>query len=130
VDSARQELAKVEQQLRETVQLRAVVIRLDEFAARVRSGLDKAPWHERRHIVRTLVAKVEIDDSGATVVYRLPAAHGAAPPSSTGSANAEGGDNADPPAAPNSKSCHLRGRRDLAAAGEPLLSTFRARLAA
>ena len=29
-------------------------------------------WLERRQIIRALVEKIEIDDAGPTVVYRLP----------------------------------------------------------
>ena len=69
---AQGELADAEHRLRGTVQLREIVARLDDFAARVRNGLDALSWTERRQIVRTLVAKIEIDEKAATVVYRLP----------------------------------------------------------
>jgi site-specific DNA recombinase len=97
VDRARRDLAEAEQKLHETVHLRSVITQLDAFAARVRRGLDRLSWSERQHIIRTLVAQVDIDENGATVVYRLP------PASSTPSGGVPGGD--------GSKSCQLRERR-------------------
>jgi hypothetical protein len=55
-------LSNAEHRLRETVQLRAIVTQLDDFAARVR--LDALPWIERRQIIRTLIAKIDIDETG------------------------------------------------------------------
>jgi len=72
IDRAQRELTDAEHRLRETVHLREVVTRLDDFAARVRQGLGKLSWLERRQIIRALVEKIEIDDAAATVVYRLP----------------------------------------------------------
>jgi hypothetical protein len=63
---------KANEKLRETIQLRAVVTRLEDFAARVRKGLDQLSWEDRRRIVRTVVSRVVIDEEGATIVYRLP----------------------------------------------------------
>jgi site-specific DNA recombinase len=82
IESAQQEMRDTEHALRETIQVRAIVTRLQDFAARVRTGLDTLSWHEHRHIIRTLVARVEIDDDGATIVYRVPSA---GPPPDTGS---------------------------------------------
>jgi hypothetical protein len=82
IDCARRELADAERRLRETTTLRAIITRLDDFAARVRAGLDALSWIERRQIIRTLVAKIEIGESAATIVYRLPSTDRlAAPPS-------------------------------------------------
>jgi site-specific DNA recombinase len=106
IQGARQDLTDANERLRETVQLRAVITQLEDFSARVSKGLDTASWHERRHIVRTLVAKVEIDDSGATVVYRLPAV---GDPTPTNDAGPSGGDGRLPT---DAESCQLRGRRD------------------
>jgi hypothetical protein len=82
VERARRDLADAERRLREAVQLREVVTRLDDFAARVRAGLGASSWLDRRQIIRMLVAKIEIDEKGATIVYRLPSSErGPAPPS-------------------------------------------------
>jgi site-specific DNA recombinase len=69
---AHQSLNEAEDRLHQTVTLRAITTRLEDFAERVKQGLERLDWNERRHLIRTLVAKVEIDDEGATVIYRLP----------------------------------------------------------
>jgi site-specific DNA recombinase len=88
IDNAKREVGNADRKLRETVHLRAVITQLEDFAVRVRKGLDTISWLERRHIIRTLVAKVEIDESGATIVYRLPSTEptpGAEPSNGAGS---------------------------------------------
>jgi site-specific DNA recombinase len=55
IDCARRELADAGRRLRETTTLRAIITRLDDFAARVRAGLDALSWIERRQNIRTLV---------------------------------------------------------------------------
>jgi site-specific DNA recombinase len=69
---AQADVEKANEKLRETIQLRAVVTRLEDFASRVRKGLDQVSWEDRRRIVRTVVSRVVIDEDGATIVYRLP----------------------------------------------------------
>ena len=106
------DVADVERRLRDVVSLRAVVTQLEEFSARVRRGLDEISWLERRHIIRTLVARVEIDENGATIVYRL------APPEPSETKPTEpsnGGGSRD-----RSESCQLRGRRHFTLAREHL----------
>jgi site-specific DNA recombinase len=103
---ARRELADAEQRLRETTALRAIVTRLDDFAARVRSGLDALSWTERQQIVRTLVAKIEIDESAATIVYRLPSTGRTHTPPADPSPAGEDGSKGDGDA-----QCLLRSRR-------------------
>ena len=104
---ARQELEELDKRLSETVTLRAVIGRLDEFAERVRGGLDRLNWVERQQLIRTLVARVEIDEEGATVVYRIPSGTGNGPPSTP--------DDASSPAASDA-SYHQRKGRTFAAA--------------
>jgi len=72
IGKARQDLKEAEESLAETITLQAVSGNLQDFAKRVGHGLDRLSWQERRHLVRTLVARVEIDAEGATIVYRLP----------------------------------------------------------
>ena len=108
IAKAQTDVVDADRKLRETVNLRAVVTQLEDFAARVRTGLDTVSWLERRHIIRTLVAKVEIDEDGATIVYRLPSAE------ATPSAEPEpsrGGDSTG-----EGESCQLRGGRHLSSA--------------
>lgn len=72
IERTRRELVDVERKIHETVRLRAVATHLESFATRVQCKLEALSWIERRQIIRTLVAKIEIDETGATVVYRLP----------------------------------------------------------
>lgn len=103
IQRAREELHKAEQKLTETVTLKAVACRLQDFAARVSHGLDQLTWLERRQLIRMLVARVEIDDEGATVVYRLPSAAPSSGPN---------GEQTGPPVEVPPASIHLRGRRE------------------
>jgi site-specific DNA recombinase len=70
---ARDELATLEKVLAEQRELQAVVTRVEDFAQQLRKGLDKLSWQERRTIVRTMIARIEIADDEVTVVYRVPA---------------------------------------------------------
>ena len=63
----------------EEQQLRLVIGRLEEFAERVKGGLDGTDWMTRRQIIRALVKRVEIDEESVRVVYRV-----APPPSTNG----------------------------------------------
>lgn len=99
--------------LSKNVELTEVAGRLSGFAAQVEKGLKQADFATQRQIIRALVARVEIDEQGATVVYRVPGSRGgpSSPP-------------AEPtpdPAAPADPDCLLRGRGNFAAAGEHLL---------
>ena len=61
--------------------LQLVIGRLEEFADRVRAGLDGLDWHGRREIIRALVRRIEIDREEVEVVFRIP---GAPPPADGG----------------------------------------------
>jgi len=52
--------------------LHLVIGRLEEFAGRVRSGLENLDWHGQREIIRALVRRVEIDCDQVKVVFRVP----------------------------------------------------------
>lgn len=45
---------------------------VEEFAQRLRKGLSSLSWEERRTVVRTVVARIEVADDDVTVVYRVP----------------------------------------------------------
>jgi hypothetical protein len=105
IERARRDLADAERRLCETTTMRAIITRLDAFAARVRTSLDGLPWSERRQIIRTLVAKIEIGESAATIVYRVPSTERlAAPPS--GSERGAGGE--DGSKGDSEANCRLR----------------------
>ena len=102
----RKELQDAENRLNETRELRSMINRLEDFAARVDKNLDNLEWDERRQLIRILVARVEMDEDGATVVYRVPGSMdpGAGPRP----------DNIGDKSSASSKSMQLSGRR-----GEP-----------
>jgi site-specific DNA recombinase len=52
-------------------ELRLVLGRLEEFAARVTSGLEEADWQTRREIIRALVKRVEVGQDDIRIVYRV-----------------------------------------------------------
>ena len=63
-------------------ELRLILGRLDEFASRVKQGLDQADWSTRRDIIRALVKRVEIDQEQVRVVFRVNPPPGAPQPPS------------------------------------------------
>jgi site-specific DNA recombinase len=63
-------------------ELRLILGRLDEFASRVKLGLDQADWSARREIIRALVKRVEIDQEQVRVVFRVNPPPGAPQPPS------------------------------------------------
>jgi site-specific DNA recombinase len=118
LQQARQHLAAAEEKLAENITLKAVVDRLEDFAGHVKRGLDRLSWNERRQLIRTLVARVEIDEEGATVLYRLPSMVPPAGPAGAEPTNSSGGE-------PPQGGLHLRRRRDLTAVGELIPSLVR-----
>src|SRR6266566_6410783 len=75
----RQRLAALGEQARQLAdaaaslrELRLMIGRLEDFAARVSTGLEAADWSTRREIIRTLVSRVEIDHQQVHVVFRVP----------------------------------------------------------
>jgi site-specific DNA recombinase len=51
--------------------LGAALDSFEHYAKRVRDGLGSAGWATRREIIRTLVKRVEIDEQGVHIVYRI-----------------------------------------------------------
>jgi site-specific DNA recombinase len=78
LQSAKQRLSKLEQQaqgeaaqLAQQAELRLALTHLQEFAAQVEQGLDRADWSTRRQVIRALVKRVEITDDDVRIVYRV-----------------------------------------------------------
>ena len=75
----RQRLATLDEQARQLAdtaasqrELRLMIGRLEDFAARVSTGLEAADWLTRREIIRTLVSRVEVHQQQVNVVFRVP----------------------------------------------------------
>jgi site-specific DNA recombinase len=74
----RQRITALEEQARQLAQaaalqddLRLIIGRLDEFAAKVKGGLGEADWLTRRELIRALVKRVEIVEEEVNVVFRV-----------------------------------------------------------
>ncbi len=70
-----------------------VLGRIEEFAQRVRAGLDGLDWQARRDVIRTLVRRIESDRDQVEVVFRVP---GATTPSGEGGSRPGSSPAADP----------------------------------
>ena len=75
----RERLFELEQQAKEIAdevslrtEMRLVITRLEEFAARVKEGLAEADWSLQRELIRTLVGRVEVGKEEVNVVFRIP----------------------------------------------------------
>jgi site-specific DNA recombinase len=78
IQSAKQRLAKLQAEARleadrdaQIRELQLVIGRFQEFAERVRDGLEHADWAARRDILRAVVKRVEVGKEGVRVVYRV-----------------------------------------------------------
>src|SRR5205807_9973485 len=74
----RERLKQIEEQAKQITdevslehELTLILGRLDEFAARIKTGLHEADWLTRREIIRALVKRVEIDQEQVRVVFRV-----------------------------------------------------------
>jgi site-specific DNA recombinase len=62
---------KITDEMAQQAELRLIISRLEEFATKVRDGLDEADWLTKRELVRTLVKRVEIGKEEVNVVFRV-----------------------------------------------------------
>ena len=51
--------------------MQAVIGQMQEFTARVQSGLKDADWSTRREVIRALVKRIEIGKEAVRVIYRI-----------------------------------------------------------
>jgi site-specific DNA recombinase len=69
-----EQLRALEEQTTMQAELRLILGRLEEFAIQVQEGLAAADWSRRRELIRTLVKRVEVDETAVEVVFRVPPA--------------------------------------------------------
>ena len=76
----KERLEKLEAQARQIAdqaawrgELQRVIGRLEEFSTRVKDGLAQLDWSGQRELIRTLVKRVEIDQTHVKVVFRVDA---------------------------------------------------------
>jgi site-specific DNA recombinase len=62
---------KCEEQDQNSQQLQLLIVRIDEFAAKLKGKLDKIEWESKREIVRSVVRRIEIDQDEVNVVFRI-----------------------------------------------------------
>jgi hypothetical protein len=74
----RQRIAHLEDQRQQLVdkaamhtELRLIIGRLEDFAAKVQHGLEEADWLSKREIIRALVKRVEVTHDQVNVVFRV-----------------------------------------------------------
>jgi site-specific DNA recombinase len=53
-------------------ELTLMIGRLEEFAARVRDGLNDLDWAGKQALIRTLVRRVEINRNHVEIIFRVP----------------------------------------------------------
>ena len=91
--------------------LQLVIGRLEEFAGRVRAGLDGLDWHGRREIIRALVRRIEISREEVEIVFRIPGA--SLPPGggAIAASSSDKGGQLSPVRQHRGRSCHQTGGR-------------------
>jgi len=74
----RQRVTKLEEQAHQLADaaalhadLQLIIGRLEDFAAKVKDGLEEADWTSRRELIRALVKRVEVDHDQVNVVFRV-----------------------------------------------------------
>src|SRR5207245_3451081 len=74
----RQRMARLEEQRQQLAEeatlhteLQLIIGRLEDFAAKVHSGLEAADWASKRELIRTLVKRVEVARDQVNIVFRV-----------------------------------------------------------
>src|SRR5215468_10363482 len=74
----RQRLARLEEQRQALADeaavqgaLQLIIGRLEDFAAKLHSGLETADWASQRDLIRTLVKRVEVAQGNVNIVFRI-----------------------------------------------------------
>ena len=87
VTRLRQRLARLEEQRQALVdeaalhgELQLIIGRLEDFAAKLRAGLEAADWASKRDLIRALVKRVEVARDDVNIVFRIDPYPGDADP--------------------------------------------------
>ena len=62
---------QIKSELARQVELRLIVTRLEDFAAKIEDGLAEADWLTKRELIRTLVKRVEVGKDEVNIVFRI-----------------------------------------------------------
>ena len=83
----RQRLTQLEEQRQQLIdvtalqtEIRLIVGRLEDFAAKIDAGLEDSDWLSKREMIRALVKRVEVTPDRVNVVFRVDAYPGEASP--------------------------------------------------
>ena len=52
-------------------EMRLAIEQVEEFAKRVRSGLDEADWETQRALICALVKRIEVEKENVRIIYRV-----------------------------------------------------------
>ncbi|MDP2312633.1 MAG: recombinase zinc beta ribbon domain-containing protein, partial [Pseudomonadota bacterium] len=77
------ELAATAAAMRRNVELSAIVATFEGFRGLMSVGFDEATWEQRQQILRAVVSYVTVDETSATISYRIPASEPGPPPVGT-----------------------------------------------
>src|SRR5712691_9339661 len=87
ITRARQRIARLEEQRQQLTdeaamhaELRLIIGRLEDFAAKVHNGLAEAAWTSKRDLIRALVKRVEVPHNEVNIVFRVDPYAGDADP--------------------------------------------------
>jgi site-specific DNA recombinase len=73
IQTLEQQAQQLAEQAHWETELQLVIGRLEEFSARVKTGLQTLDWSGRRDLIRTRVKRVDIDQTQINVVFRVEA---------------------------------------------------------
>jgi hypothetical protein len=83
----RQRLTQLEEQRQQLIdmtalqtEIRLIVGRLEDFAAKIDAGLEDSDWLSKREMIRALVKRVEVTPDRVNVIFRVDAYPGEASP--------------------------------------------------
>lgn len=78
VKRAKNQLKVIEEQERKLAehnqnsqQLQLLIVRIDEFAAKLKGKLEDIDWETKREIIRSVIRRIEIDQDEVNVVFRV-----------------------------------------------------------
>lgn len=78
ISRMRERIKKLEEQIQHLAdealvetELQLIVGKLEDFASKVKEGLDGVDWTSRREIIRALVQRVEVDERQVVIVFRI-----------------------------------------------------------
>ena len=73
--NAESKLAELQTETREQATLREALDCLDDFSTTISANLDDADWTTKREILRTLIARVVVEQARIKIIYRINFPH-------------------------------------------------------